>query len=1302
MPRYSINPTLLIDRPWWCGHPFRAHRGRARRWCMMILLLVLGVVIGGYAYLTDPDRVREMAENYLSERIGGRVEIGSANLSIFQGLSVNEVKVSVDPGADRPDTLLFSAQSLVLNYDPRKLIAGKLDATQIIAQKPHVYLTLSRSETGDTWNYQRLAPSATTSRPVKPGPPQKLSFPEVMLRNAEVEIGEMRAGVRCRVGSMAVDGQFLPSGDSEHYLFELQTRGVTLGPYAQGTIDSSTGQITAHLRNVEFGDDLRSMFPWDVREWWERHELAGRVDSVDITYSPSRGTSKQHFAVRTALRGVTLAVHREEWYGRDAADKIERLENAMSLVRGPYEAAGFRVAPAPTVARPVNDRSATANNLSPVQNLLAMVDAAPLMLSEVTGAFNFTHDGIDAEDLLVRVGAGDAAHPDQTNAFKIRGHISGYRPESPAHLQIDSSDPHGLYFPAKPTFLASLPVEIRNFYEAINPEGTCRVRAEINRVVPGTIPQISGSLELVDARFKPKQFAYPFRGVGGKIGFGRDPFTGKDFITVNNLHASGIAGGPNDKALIIVNGKIGPIGADVGIPGIDLHVTGADVSSERALTEAMPWDVRGALHIFDAPGKEDLPVFFGNMAASITRKPGPGQRVLLNLDLDLVDGQGQLREFPYYSPHVSGKMTVHTDWIEIKDVTVRGNGDGIAKLKGYVRWADEHDHLQPIDIDVQIAAQNVPMDETLISSIPRAQQPPLRKLGAAGLMSCEGRIYTIVPPDWREHTAPGKKPVDPPPRFDLMIGMREGTIWPSDGLFSVSNVAGSVHLTEQKLDVIDLHGNRDGAQIAATGTLEFGGPSAGINLRFTGRNVTLDRPLYAMLPPDGRRAWDELRPSGTMDVTVEYAGPFESAKPQTLASAAPKLDLPPEPHAQFRIELEPRNLKVLLRTAPYPITFSGGTIVVTPEKAVLKEVKGAHGPARVEVSGSGTLDGSPAWELSVHGDNIPSDAQLRSAMPPALRNILDGIKLGGTLNLDITKMSYRAGAAGADPDIDAAGTIGIANGMMDIGVPMTSVNGSMKFAAVTKNGRVDSLTGTMLFPALLLGGRPVRDLQLALSQPQGRNELHIDNIQGRVSGGELAGNVLLTMPDQGANRYTMNLIVRNADVRELTGETDTSILGDLTASLALEGAWGDPKARRGRGDVVVAGKQLYRIPLVLGVLQVTNLSLPIGGPFTKGTARYSVEGTRVNFEQMDLRSDTMMMTGSGYLDFGSKQVHMSLATDNPAGLKVPFISDLWQGARQELLRINVRGTVQDPKVEAASMATFTTTIDQVFKGDAQK
>ena len=83
-----------------------------------------------------------------------------------------------------------------------------------------------------------------------------------------------------------------------------------------------------------------------------------------------------------------------------------------------------------------------------------------MVLREVTGGFEFTQDGIDVNDLLVRIATGDASRPDDTNAFKIRGHISGYRPDSPLRLQVDSSNPRGLYFPARPTFLASLPVEI--------------------------------------------------------------------------------------------------------------------------------------------------------------------------------------------------------------------------------------------------------------------------------------------------------------------------------------------------------------------------------------------------------------------------------------------------------------------------------------------------------------------------------------------------------------------------------------------------------------------------------------------------------------------------------------------------------------------------------------------------------------------------------------------------------------------------------------------------------------------------
>jgi hypothetical protein len=206
-------------------------------------------------------------------------------------------------------------------------------------------------------------------------------------------------------------------------------------------------------------------------------------------------------------------------------------------------------------------------------------------------------------------------------------------------------------------------------------------------------------------------------------------------------------------------------------------------------------------------------------------------------------------------------------------------------------------------------------------------------------------------------------------------------------------------------------------------------------------------------------------------------------------------------------------------------------------------------------------------------------------------------------------------------------------------------------------------------------------------------------MEAKSCGGVVGGNVLLSFPDEGASRYALNLAVRNADVAQLAQEGETDVKGQLTASLALEGAWGALSERRGRGDVVASGRGMYKVPLVLGLMQVTNLSVPLSGPFSEATARYSVEGQKIFFDNIALRSDTMVMTGEGSLDFNNRQVRMTFVTDNPRGLKVPFLNDLLQGARQELFKIKVHGTIQEPKVSAGVMGTFTTTIDEVTKGD---
>jgi hypothetical protein len=122
---------------------------------------------------------------------------------------------------------------------------------------------------------------------------------------------------------------------------------------------------------------------------------------------------------------------------------------------------------------------------------------------------------------------------------------------------------------------------------------------------------------------------------------------------------------------------------------------------------------------------------------------------------------------------------------------------------------------------------------------------------------------------------------------------------------------------------------------------------------------------------------------------------------------------------------------------------------------------------------------------------------------------------------------------------------------------------------------------------------------------------------------------------------------------------------------------------------------------LLGLLQITNLALPITSPFNEATSRYVIDGNRVTFESIELRAKDMLMQGSGYLDFATKQVRLSFVTDSVNWPKLPIIGDLLQGARHELLQIHVKGTLEEPKVSAGAFGTFTTTVDEVLRGNEQ-
>jgi len=140
---------------------------------------------------------------------------------------------------------------------------------------------------------------------------------------------------------------------------------------------------------------------------------------------------------------------------------------------------------------------------------------------------------------------------------------------------------------------------------------------------------------------------------------------------------------------------------------------------------------------------------------------------------------------------------------------------------------------------------------------------------------------------------------------------------------------------------------------------------------------------------------------------------------------------------------------------------------------------------------------------------------------------------------------------------------------LSVGVPLTKVNGTAELTGATRNGKLSELSGVIDLPSLSLTTRDLtthtRDRQ---AQRTRRDDAAKDSSPNCRRKRCRADRV--DIPDTGVSRYAMSLVLHNADVRQLTGESAPDVQGTLSASMALEGNWDDAASRRGRGDVVVS------------------------------------------------------------------------------------------------------------------------------------
>jgi len=1234
---------------------------------MALLLIFMSGIISSYWYLTDPVRIKAMSQSYLSELGGGDVEIGSASLTVFEGLKLSKVSVKVDK-SNAADSGLFFADAIEIQYDPAALLRGRLEATRIIATGAKVNLV--ENSAARKWNYQRLRmPQGKPPVESKPVAHKPLLLPELMLRDAEVKYSEMVAGDCILRGAMDITGQFLPSVDRTKYSFELQSRGAIegVGPVVSGQVSLRTGQVDAKLSHLQFGQDVEAMLPRDVREFWQAHKVEGALDIQEFSYTPATRGHREKFRLRTELKAVNLVFHSEEFDALPTADPT--LANQRGFLAW--------------AQRLQSDASRT------IYMLHAFPERPAIAVSNVTGTFYFDENGVSFDKVSQTIAGA---------TLLVSGKMQGYSPDAPVWVRFESKPGELITIPEHPDFLASLPTPLHEVYMTIKPHGTGSLWAEVNRALPNSFPQVTGEITIEDGFFDSIFFPYPVQHARGKVLITPDPTRKYETVTLEDIRGEGVAGGPNANRELQLTGTIGINNPNIGCR---IRARGSAITMEPALYAAFPAPVRKAISIFKGPGEEPVPFFAGSFDCNVYVPPGSNQRPIVSVDLDFTDGRGKLVAFPYPLENLRGKVIIRDGYLTLDQVNLR-HGDSTLDVSGKVTWPTNIPDGQPVIAkpDLRLVGRNLPIDAELLKVLPPDARSCLKHAGVTGRLDLDGRVLpkaVVTNPD---------DCVD----YDMNVSLRDGAVHPVDSDFSLSDLSGELRIHPDRLEVLALHSKRGDAALEGTGSLDWSVNPPAVKLNASATHLALDKALSQLLPPNARQAWVTLDPRGVVDANLIFNGfwPSTLATPgapvASLSVPANALTVVPQPVAKdFRLTLKPTDVTVTPKPLPYQLDHCRGTIIITPQNVVLEDIHARHGPASIAVAGKAVTADLNDWDLVLKADGLPADDQLRAALPLPMRQVLEQLKYKGQVSIDLKTFRYRGDRP--DPDIDLSGTLSATDGSVDVGVPITKMNGGLKFDAAVRHGKLSAFRGDLVMEKMSLADRPIKDFRTSVQLPTGSDTLRAADIRGELAGGELAGQMDLTFPDRGPSSYLLDFKVKNADLREMAQQVagkGQDIRGQASASLALQGEWADPSTRRGRGDVTVAGKEMYQIPLLLGLLEVTNLSLPTSNPFSEGTARYLVEGNRITFQQVQMRSKSMVMSGNGWMDFGSKQVRMNFTTENPNLPTLPIIGGLINSARNELLQIQVRGTIQSPKVSAAAMHTFTTTVDEVFSGSGKE
>ena len=483
-----------------------------------------------------------------------------------------------------------------------------------------------------------------------------------------------------------------------------------------------------------------------------------------------------------------------------------------------------------------------------------------------------------------------------------------------------------------------------------------------------------------------------------------------------------------------------------------------------------------------------------------------------------------------------------------------------------------------------------------------------------------------------------------------------------------------------------------------------------LSLRFQANNVPMDESLRTSLPANGQHVWDSLSPSGVLDELNVLLEQTQAGGPLKLDLTANQLD---------SAQVTSRSLSLRPTSLPYRLDVTGGRVRFDGKRVEIESLKGRHDASTLAADGFCVQNSSGRWELLLNlhsGSRLHPDAELIAALPSQMRVAMRSLQLRGPLSLRGQTRFAMPDAMHPEPTIQWDLVLQLeGNRIGDVG-PVHSLRGELSIQGTRDevgiralgDVRIDSMhvhdiqitgirgpfsiEGDMLYIGGYSHGGPQPAAQAqAASSP---------SIRGRLFDGaiDLDGKVMLS-----SGNFDVGLTIQRAQLHTLLadfGHSDQDLTGTMSGQTQLQGNLGTTDLLRGNGAGRITGANLYKLPLIVQVLNLLRVKPTPDVAFTDGEVEFTLYGETVTFSDLEVWGDLVALQGGGTLN-RRRELDLTFNTRvSPQNSFTQLIRPL--GQRYTLGTIELHGPIHALKTERKALDRVSETLDWLIPGIADQ